>query len=287
MTIQDSLLLSVSIATLFVAVIGAAYAILAYRLKSGIEIRGSFGFASSVAAEDRYVHEVTLEILKDRAVVVFQIFVELSHGYYLQLDDFEGEPLVLKPFEVFRRRYEPLDQYSVGMRRIRIDGLLNSNKVRRRLVLSTSQGRYDVSGYVGRWDPVIDYFRNHLTAVIRPLRSTFEGKAYGSGTKYIVRFRSKGREDEVVPIYARDFEVKKFRTFQLTEQSLTSRQALEEFLLEEAISGRLQCTDVEVFDLEQWRAEAYKNEPSEVFNAAPRNWFMYHVVGWAITKWRC
>jgi hypothetical protein len=124
-----------------------------------------------------------------------------------------------------------------------------------------------------------------LTAVIRPRRSTFEGKAYGSGTKYIVRFKSKGRDDEIVLIYARDYEVKKFRTFQLTEQSLTSRDALEAFLLEEAISGRVHRTDVDVFDTEQWLAEVYRSEPSEAFGAAPRNWFAYHIVGWAVTKW--
>jgi hypothetical protein len=282
---QDTLLIALSLATLVVATVAAVYAMRVYRLKSGIEIRGSFGFASSVAAEDRYVHEVTLENLKDRAVVIFKIFVELGHGYYIEIEDFEHEPLLLRPFEAFRRRYEPIDQYSVGMRRIRIDSLVGNRNTRRRLVLSTAQGRYNVSSHIARWDPVSDFFKNHVTAIIYPLRSTFEGKAYGSGTKYIVRLRARGREDEIVPIYSRDHEVKKFRTFQLTAESLSSRDALEAFLLEEAMSGNLRCADLEVFDMEQWRNELYREHASDEFEATPRNWFVYHVLGRAVTKW--
>ena len=34
----------------------------------------------------------------DRAVVIFQIFLEVGHGSYIEIEDFENEPLVLEPF---------------------------------------------------------------------------------------------------------------------------------------------------------------------------------------------
>lgn len=281
---EQTLLLVLSIATLIVAVIGTIYSLLAYRLKAGIQIRGSFSFMSSVAAEDRYVHEITLETLKDRAVVVFKIFVELSHGYYVLVEDFEHEPLILRPFEAFRRRYEPIDQYSVGLQRIAIDGLIQAG-VRTRLVLATAQGRYNVSARLQRWDPISNFFNNHLTALIYPQKTTFEGKAYGSGTKYIVRFRAAGQPDEIVPIYPHDYQVKRFRSFQLTADALVSRDTLEEFLLGEATAGRIQCADLDVYDMEQWRHQVYREDAKEVVNALPRNWLAYHVGGWVITKW--
>lgn len=277
--------LVVAVLTFIAAVVAAVYAFFTYRLKSGIEIRGSYSLMSSIAAEDQYIGEVTLENLKDRAVVIFKIFLEVSHGYYIEIDDFDDKPLILGPFEAFRRQYEPIDLYSVGMHRIRIDNLLGDKKTRRRLVLSTSQGRYNVAHHIDRWDPVADFFRNYATAIVRPLRSTFKGRSYGSGTKYIVELVTDGGKKEVIPIYPRDHQVKKFRSFNLTPESLKSREALETYLLERAAAGELRCSDFTVLDLEQWRREVYHDHNKKIFQAVPRGWFAYNVLGWFVTRW--
>lgn len=281
---QDTLLLALAFATLIVAAAAALYAWLGFRLKSGVEIRGGAGVMSSIEAEDQFVYVVTLENLKDRAVAIFKIFLEVDHGYYIELEDFEHEPLILGPFETIGRRYDPIDQYSVNMRRIRLNELLSVQPVRRRVVLSTSTGRYNVRRPIRRWDPIGDFFRNHLTAVITPSRSLYKGRAYGSGTKYIVRLMWEGRDDEIIPIYARDHEVKKFRGFQLTPASLESRDALETFLLERAVDGSLHCRDLEVLDLEAFRAQRYEEYTEEVV-AVRRGWIVYHIGGWFVTKW--
>lgn len=280
----STVLLWLSSATLFAAIVAALYAARTYRLKRGIDVRGDFGIASSIAAEDRYVHEVTLENMKDRAVVIFSILLELDHGYYVELDDFRGEPLILGPFEAVTRKYEPLDLYSAGMRRVFIDSLF-AKRVRQRLVLATSRGRYNVKSHLDRWHPMVDFFHNHLTAIIRPLRSTYEGTAYGSGTKYVVKVTGSGGDTEVVPIHPRDYQLKTFRGFDLTEDSLQSREALEAYLLERAMEGKLPCSDVEVFDLEQWRQETYTWESeAEALTLKRRGWFVYHVLGKAVTR---
>lgn len=281
---STSVMFWLSMASFVAAMVAAIYAIRGFWLKSGLEIRGSAGLMQSIASEDRYVHEVTLENMKDRAVVIFKIFLEVGHGYFIQLEYFEAEPLILRPFEAVRRKYDPLDHYSVGMRRIRMDALLGDPRVRRRLVLATSQGRYNVSRWVNRWDPISLYFKNHATGIVHPMRSTLNGRSFGSGTKYVLRLQSVGREDEVIPLYPRDYQVKRFRKFQLTFEALQSKEALETFLLERAIAGDLPCSNLEVFDLEEWRDEAYANQVLGAINAGPRGWFVYHVLGRAMTK---
>lgn len=278
------LVLWLTVATSAVALVAAVYAIRGFWLKSGLEIRGSAGLMQSIASEDRYIHEVTLENLKDRAVVIFKIFLEVGHGYFIELEDFEAEPLILRPFEAVRRKYAPLDHYSVGMRRIRMDALLGSPRVRRRLVLATSQGRYNVSRWVNRWDPISLCFKNHATGIVRPMRSTLDGRSFGSGTKYVLKLQGANRDDEVIPIYPRDYQVKKFRGFQLTFESLQTKEALETFLLERAITGDLRCSNLEVLDLEEWRKEAYASQVLETIDASPRGWFVYHVLGRLMTK---
>ena len=80
-------------------------------------------------------------------------------------------------------------------------------------------------------------------------------------------------------IYPRDYEVKKFRSFQLTADALTSRDALEHFLYEQATSASCACTDLEVFDMEQWRTEVLQEYGGDVIGAALRKWFTYHILG--------
>lgn len=282
---QDFFTNALSIVTLVMSVVAAVYAFLAYHLKSGIEIWGSYSITSSVAAEDRYVSEVTLENLKDRAVVIFQVLLEVDHGYYIEVDNLEDGPLILRPFEAFHRQYQPIDLYSVSMRRIRLKKLLENHKTRLRLVLSTSKGRYNVSQHIKRWHPVGEFFRNYLTAIISPYRTTYEDKSYGSGTKFIVKIATLGGESEVIPIYPIDHEVKKFRGFQLTSESLQSKEALEIFLLERAVAGDLRCSDLSVFDLEEWREQVYRDLNKKEVQATPRGWFRYRVLGWFLTKW--
>lgn len=219
--------------------------------------------------------------------MIFGIYLQLDHGYYLQVEDFEDEPLLLRPFEAFRKRYEPIDLYTTGMSPIKIDQLMEGKRRRgRRLILSTSHGRYIVTDYVREWHPISDFFRNHLTAVITPRRSRFEGKAYGSGTKFVVKFKMANGETDTVGIHEGDYRLKRFREFRLTAESLKSRDALHEYLLSEAIDGRIKCADIEVFDIEYWRGRHYEGvTDGPTIEAAPRSWFAYHVLGWLTTRW--
>jgi hypothetical protein len=227
-----------SIVALIVSIIALVYTARAYWLKSGTDIRGLFTICSSIHCEDNYVQSITLENLKDRAVVVFKVYLKVGHNYFVEIDDFEEAPLILKPFEAFRKEYGPIDLYSVSSRRILINDLLDRKRVKRQLVLSTSDGRYNVKSHINHWDPIIDFFKNYMTAVIRPMRSTFKGKSYGGNAKYIVEFKIEPGKEEVVAIYPRDHEIKRFKDFRLTKESLDSKDSLEEFLYDKA--GRIE-----------------------------------------------
>ena len=164
-------------------------------------------------------------------------------------------------------------------------GLLGANRTRRRLVVSTAQGRYNIGTSAVPWDPIRDFFRNQLTNIVRPMRSRFRDKSYGSGTKYIVTLTTDGGEEETIPIYQYDHEVRKFRGFQLTFESIQSREALEIFLLERAVAGDLRCSDLTVFDLEEWRSTVYEHYRRPVMDARLCGWFTYNVLGWLLTRW--
>ena len=37
--------------------------------------------------------------------------------------------------------------------------------------------------------------------------------------------------------------------------------------------------------MEQWRTEVLREYEGDVIEAAPRNWFIYYILGRALTKW--
>jgi hypothetical protein len=129
-----------------------------YTRKSGLRLRGSFGTTSTIECADDFVNRVILENMKDRAVTIFAIYLRLGYNVYVVIEDFGNEPFILKPYETYNKRYDPIEFYTFNMRRLQIDDLLKNRAVRKRLVLSTSTGKYTVRKWIGRWDPVHTWF---------------------------------------------------------------------------------------------------------------------------------
>jgi hypothetical protein len=267
-----------ALVALIVSIIALIYTVKTYLLKSGAYIRGLYSICSSISCEDIYIHYIKLENLKDRAVVVFKIYLRVGHNYFVEIDDFENNPLLLRPFEIFAKEYDPIDLYSSGTGRILLNDLLQDTSAKRRIVLSTSEGKYVVKDFINYWDPIDVFFQNYGTAIIRPLRSTYKGKSYGSNAKFIVEFKMINGTEEVVPIYSRDYESRTFNQFSLTRESLESKETLEEYLYEKVIEGKLKCVDVIVYDMDSWRNEIYKDKKKQVITAKYENWFSYYIV---------
>lgn len=159
----ETISLFISFIALIVAIIALVYTAKTFWLKSGLEIRGSYSIASSISTEDKYIAQITLENLKDRAIIIFKIYLRISKGIYLEIDDFDQEPLILKPFEVYYKKFDPIDFYLVNTTRVNFDQLLDNYDIKKEIVLSTSEGKYTVKKWIPRWYLVSDYFKNHFT----------------------------------------------------------------------------------------------------------------------------
>ncbi len=267
-----------SFVALIIAIVALVYTAKTYLLKSGAYIRGQFASCMSISCDDIYVNHITLENLKDRAIVIFKIYLLFGYNYFVEIDDFEGNPLILKPFELFDKEYDPIEFYSEGMKKVLLNNLFDDESVKKRIVLSTSEGKYVVKNFIKYWDPSYLFFNNFAVSVIRPTRSFFKGKAYGSNAKYIVEFKMENRKEEIVPIYPRDYEIKKFMHFSLTKESLTSKEKLKEYLQERITEGKLKCSEVFVLDMNEWRNVIYKDIKTTVTEIRNVNWFEYHVL---------
>jgi hypothetical protein len=86
---------------------------------------------AQTSCNDVYVTEVILENLKDRAVTIFSIYLKIGHNYYVELENLEEKPLVLKAFETYRREFGPIEFYGINNNKIRLNDLLGDRMVRR------------------------------------------------------------------------------------------------------------------------------------------------------------
>lgn len=198
--------LLIALASAIISIIALVYTAQTYLLKRGHKFRCSISTASSMECNDVYVSSLTLENLKDRPAVIFEIYIRIGHGYYLQLDDFSNKPLILGGFEVYHQSYDPPLFYEVGVKRIKIDTLLNSPKSKRRLIVSTTEGKKTVKFGMKHWRPHYAFFKNYLTAIISPQYLSYDGKSYGPNVKYLLVFTVTGMK-HVVSFKERDEEL--------------------------------------------------------------------------------
>lgn len=254
-----------------------------YWRKSWTNVRGSYSIASSRDCEDKYVSNITLENQKDRVVNIFAIYLQVGYAYHIKLKEFDEKPLILKPYETYREEFGPIEFYAVSSNKIDFNSLFDDNKVRKRLVLSTSQGRYVVTNPVEHWDPIIYFFKNHLSGTATPIPSKYKDKPLGSNIKFVIEFQFEEGREEVIPIHPRDHELKRFRSFQLTPESLNNKESLEEFLQEKQVQGVLNIKKFIVHDVDEWRKQSHDFFKDSKIKGRNYGFLFYYVVGKSLT----
>jgi len=263
---------------LVVAILALALAALNYRRKSGLDIRGSYSVSSNTCCNDKYVASVILENLKDRSITIFAIYLRVGHACYVEVEDFGNKPFILKAFETYQQDYGAIQFYESNSTRVNLNDLYSNHKVKQHLVLSTSAGKYVVPKYLNAWDPVRDYFQNLMTIIVRP-RSLRHGDAYiGSNIDYIVDLKNADGHNQVIQLSKNSWQYSVFKNFMLTKDSLESKEALEQFLLDQIKLEKIKPQTFSVFDTATWKDRASEMFTGH-FDAVPVSWFNYFVVG--------
>ncbi|WP_432755274.1 hypothetical protein [Pseudomonas sp. WMBT8] len=263
-----------------IAILALFVAIKNYQRKSGISIRGGFGIASSSRCEESYVSHIVLENLKDRAVTIYGIFLKVGHNFYIDLESHEDNPLVLKPYETYHRTMGEIIFYSVNTNIIKMEKLLQDKKTKKRLVLSTSEGKYIVPKEVKRWSPVGDFFRNYLTGVIRTVRVSHNKKDIGGNVRFIVDITNTDGDIETIELMSDDYQLVIFKNFILTEESLSTKESLENFLQEKLENNLIsKGSSIKVYDFYEHKKKINELYRGEAIEAERYSASYYYVFG--------
>lgn len=270
--------LVIAIIAMLISLISLVYTIKTFLFKNGLNITGSYSMCSSIACDDKYVSKIVLENRKDKAIIIYKIYLQIGYNCFVLLDDFEKNPLILSPFEAFSKSYEPIEHYKINLNCIKLNELIDNDEVKKCIVLSTSEGKYKVKQNKVMWNPIVKMFENHMTAIITPIRISYKGQSYGSNTIYILVFEYTDKE-EVFPIYPQDYQIKKFNNFQLTPASLESKEKLEAFLACEKSRGHIKCEKIKVLDVKTLKEKCDTDTNNHDIEMPYANWFTYNVIG--------
>lgn len=266
-----------SLSALIISILALGYTVKAYLLKAGHNLRCDIGTCSSIECNDHYVSSITLENIKDRATVIFKIYLRLGRNYYLLLEDFSNSPLILRPFEVYYKEYEPILFYSVNSRVISLDGVFNYKK--RKVILSTTDGKYVVNANTKRWDIIPKYFKNLMTAIIDPIRTGYKGKKYGANVKFLVVLKDDENKETVIPLHQGDHRFRVFVNFKLTEECLVSMENLKIFLKKQKKLGKLTYKDLKIIDFEKHYNDIRSQYGNDIIKAKYVSFFKYEILG--------
>lgn len=276
--------------SMLIAMIAIWIAYKNYLRKGGLDIRGAYSVTASVESSEKYISEILIENAKDRSVTIFAIYLQIGRSHYLQLIDFGSSPLILKAFESFKKEFGPVECYSNNFSRYRVNRMLADKKVKKRLVCSTSSGRYVVPRVIPKWTPFVASLSNALVSGIYPSRSEFEGRVVGDRVDYLVKFTSEGGENpRVVLLQKSSYRYQIFEGVQLTPESLMTSDALSLFLEEERRNGAFGDLRIDITDVGAWRS--FKHSQFGLFDQdaielrQPSMWEFY-VLGNFYARWR-
>lgn len=280
--IVNMLSLPLSLITTILTLITLAYVIKTFTMKKGIDVKCSYSIASSVGCDDKYVSDFILENRKDKSIVIFHIYIKIGNNYYLELKDFEEDPLIIKPFEVYRNSFDPIIMYSVSSKRICLDKLFDNKKVKKQIILYTTEGTHTVKAYIKMSNPISLFFQNYSTAVIHPLRLTHNDKSYGKNVKYLVDFISMNNEISTLALRKESYRYK-YNNFTLTKEALNDKNSLEAFFHKLIESNKLEgLKEVKVYDFEEGIKEHFKNsivDTNKIIEAEYYSFFKYFILG--------
>jgi hypothetical protein len=283
---QETVSLTIAFTALLVSIIALVYTLRTFWLKSGESVRFTYSTSSHVDTEDNYIHSITIENLKDKPIVIFNIYLKIGNNNYLELEEFKDTPLIIKPFEVFQKKYDPILFYSRSLDRIKIDHLLNDRKIKKSLVLSTTNGKYEVKSDIKRWYLVTDLFKNHFTSIIRPNWLTYKDKAYGKNIKFLVELTFESGNEQVIAVNQNDYNRRRFKGFNLTKDSLESTETLKKYIEKQKALGNISFERINVMAFHKEVDSHEVLETGDEVEAVNLSKIYYHIFGRVFTIYR-
>lgn len=305
---SDLLVIAISCISLFVSVIVLLFTYKTYILKYGHKVRGWTGISYSITSSSNYFHTLILENLKDKDLIVFDIFVRFGHNIYLDMLDKdnlnESYFHIIPALSTKEFRFGPAIEYTSGTDLVNLSQLFANEKISKKIILSTNQGKVVVSPFKKGWSPISDYFNNYGTVIINPIRyysdnsiygrkgkekeqtnPAIDYSTYGNQTLYLVIIKRKHFGLVTYPIW-KDAKVQYFSDIDFTEESLENKDSLKKFLLKAKANNKIDFETIDtIVDFQSYVNSIRKKYSTSPILLEAENWYTYHITDKIQTYW--
>lgn len=268
-----------SIIAIILSITALFFTVRNYFRKEGIGVRGRFSINSSVECNDDFVGTVILENIKDRSITIYSIYLKIGYNYFIKLSDHEDNPLILKAYETHKISYGPIVGYTVSSIRVDINDLLKNRKIKKKIVLSTSAGKYIVPKFIKRWDPVFDMFKNDTLAVLHPNTLMYKDMWIGENIKFVLDLIYSPQENQILKIRHDNYNLKLFKNFTLTKECLENKESLEKYLNHQKELGNIKFNSLLIFEVSEHRSDYLREQVSKSHKATEVSFFEYKFLG--------
>lgn len=279
-----------------------------WKLKCGEKVRGEFGICSSIESSGYYINNVTLENLKDKDLVIKEMYIRFGRNIYLDMfmKDSANENYVhiIPPLSTIEFKFGPAFAYTERCDKVTIEALLHKNIWRNsRIILITNEGKLTVKRAKKGWSPEFYYFNNYGTQIIQQHRyysdnsvygkngiehSAIDYSTYGDKTLYLVKLLLDNGKIVTYPIYEK-YQVIKFENLQFSDKELETCDTLKRFIEKEKETGNINYVEIkEIIDFQsiiRGYNDKYHHDSENVLEPKPMNWFQYNIICKTETIW--
>jgi hypothetical protein len=131
----------------------------------------------------------------------------------------------------------------------------------------------------------VEFFKNHMVAIVDPRRLTYKGKGYQRNTKFLVEVVLPSGDEEVIPVRQTDYQVRLFAKFTIPQSALKDKASFEEFLSQKVSTKAVNWASFIVIDFEQELA-GFKELEDQSIKIENAGWFVVYVIGRILTLWK-
>lgn len=175
--------------TTVIALLALAVANSNYRRKSGIDIAGSYQWEVDFRTDQPYIKELRLENRKDKAITIYFVFLKIGNNIYLELQNHEDNPLILKAFESYQSKLDLIAGYTSNATFVNISRAFLDDSISKEIVLATGSGKFHIRKKIKHWHAREAFFQKPEVSLITPFVVAHRGTIVGNRTKYIVEIR--------------------------------------------------------------------------------------------------
>ena len=286
--------------SIIIATIAGVFTYLTYKLKIGQKAKASCVITYS--KDLPYISSVIIENLKDKDLVIHDIYVKFGPDIYVDLldKDFSDKyNIVVPPLGVKEIKFGPVFMYNVNTHRVTVESLFKTTKYK--IVLSTSHGKLTCNDWGKGWNAISESLNNHHVVVVYPnkiystssvyFKNNFETPAidyssYSDEVQYVVKITTKDGEQMFCKIYNNNKKIKLFENLTFSEDVLKDEVSIRKYLNKAKEKKIVNFSKIEeIYDVRKMMASTLEHYQDETIELKSENPWHFYTIGCINSNW--